>query len=131
MRSAQEAIKKKGSSRSTYKEPSESYACRAEIEKLGYSRTFANKRDKFQQLQSLLTEITGTSGHTGTSRKSNKIPMRLWLKPVLRAQLPCAPTPIILQKQAAEAADKTLARSYLSIKIKLCLSLRKRPLKRN
>ena len=66
VRSAQEAIEKKGSSRSTYKESSESYACPAEIEKLGYSGTFASKRDKFQQLQRLLTEITRTSGHTGT-----------------------------------------------------------------
>jgi hypothetical protein len=77
VRSAQEAIAKKGSSRSTYKESSESYACSAEIEKLGYSGTFATQCDKFQKLQSLLTEITGTSGHTGTSRKSNEIPMRL------------------------------------------------------
>jgi hypothetical protein len=36
-----------------------------------------------------------------------------------------------MQKQAAEAADEELAGSYLSIKIKLQLSLRKRPLKRN
>jgi hypothetical protein len=36
-----------------------------------------------------------------------------------------------MQKQAAEAADEALAGSYLSIKIKLRLSLRKRPLKRN
>jgi hypothetical protein len=75
-----------------YKESYESYACCAEIMKLGYSGTFADKRNKLQQLQSLLTEITGTSGHTGTSRKSNEIPMSLWLKPVLRAQPPCEPT---------------------------------------
>jgi hypothetical protein len=110
---------RKGSSRSTYKESSKSYACHAEIEKLGYSRTFANKRNKFQQLKSLLTEITGTSGHTGTSRKSIGIPMRLWLKPVLRAQLPWAPTPGLCRKQAVEAADEALAGSYLSIKINL------------
>jgi hypothetical protein len=36
-----------------------------------------------------------------------------------------------MQKQAAEAADEALAGSYLIIKIKLHLSLRKRPLKRN
>ncbi len=36
-----------------------------------------------------------------------------------------------MQKQAAEVADEALAGSYLSIKIKLHLSLRKRPLKRN
>ncbi len=131
VRSAQEVIEKKRSSRSTYKESSKSYACCAEIEKLGYSGTFANKRNKFQQLQSLLTETTGTSGHTGTSRKSNKVPMRLWLKPVLRAQLPCASTPKTMQKQAAKAADEALTGSYHSIKIKLHLSLSKRPLKRN
>jgi hypothetical protein len=34
-------------------------------------------------------------------------------------------------KQATEAADEALARSYLSSKVKLHLSLRKRPLKRN
>ena len=34
-------------------------------------------------------------------------------------------------KQAAEAADKASAVSYLSIKVKLHLSLRKKPLKRN
>jgi hypothetical protein len=32
-----------------------------------------------------------------------------------------------MQKQAAEAADEALAGSYLNIKIKLHLSLRKRP----
>jgi hypothetical protein len=36
-----------------------------------------------------------------------------------------------MQKQAAEAAGEALAGSYLSIKITLQLSLRKRPLKRN
>jgi hypothetical protein len=36
-----------------------------------------------------------------------------------------------MQKQAAEAIDEALAGSYLSIKVKLHLSLRKRPLKRN
>ena len=36
-----------------------------------------------------------------------------------------------MQKQAAEAADETLAGSYLSIKVKLHFSLRKRPLMRN
>ena len=36
-----------------------------------------------------------------------------------------------MQKQATEAADEALAGSYLSIKAKLQLSLRKRPLKRN
>jgi hypothetical protein len=34
-----------------------------------------------------------------------------------------------MQKQAAEAADETLAGSYLSIKVKLHLSLRKMPLR--
>jgi hypothetical protein len=34
-------------------------------------------------------------------------------------------------KQAMEAADKASAGSYLSIKVKLYLSLRKKPLKRN
>ncbi len=33
-----------------------------------------------------------------------------------------------MQKQAAEGADEALAGSYLSIKVKLHLSLRKRPL---
>jgi hypothetical protein len=36
-----------------------------------------------------------------------------------------------MQKQAAEATDEALAGSYLSIKVKLHLSLSKRPLKRN
>ncbi len=36
-----------------------------------------------------------------------------------------------MQKQATEAAGEALAGSYLSIKIELHLSLRKRPLKRN
>ncbi len=36
-----------------------------------------------------------------------------------------------MQKQAAEAADEVLVGSYLSIKVKLHLSLRKRPLERN
>jgi hypothetical protein len=34
-------------------------------------------------------------------------------------------------KQAAEAADEASAGNYLSIKVKLHLSLRKKPLKRN
>ena len=34
-------------------------------------------------------------------------------------------------KQAAEAADEASAGSYLSIKVKVHLSLRKKPLKRN
>ncbi len=90
--SAREAIEKKGSFKSTvYKESSKSYACRAKIKKLGYSGTFSGKRNKIKQLQSQLAEKPGTSGQTGTSRKSNKIPMRLWLKPVQRAQ-PCVPT---------------------------------------
>ena len=62
-----------------YKESSESYACHAKNKKLEYSGTFADKRNKIKQLQSQLAEITGTSGQTGTSRKSDKIPMRLWL----------------------------------------------------
>jgi hypothetical protein len=69
-----------------YKESSESYACCAKIKKLGYSGTFANKRDEIKQLQSQLAEITGTSGQTGPFRKFNKIPVRLWLKPIQRAQ---------------------------------------------
>ena len=74
-----------------YKDSSQSYACHAKIKKLGYSGTFANKRNKIKQLQRQLAEITGTSTQTGTSRKSNKITMRPWLKPVQRAQ-PCVPT---------------------------------------
>ncbi len=60
MRSAQEAIEKKGSFKSTRNLPNlMPVVCRAEIKKLGYSGTFANKHDKFQQLQSQLAEITG------------------------------------------------------------------------
>jgi hypothetical protein len=71
--SAQEAIKKKGYFKS-YEE---------------YSGTFADKRDKVKQLKSQLAELDGTSG---TFINPVKIPKRLRLKPVLRAQPPCAPT---------------------------------------
>ena len=57
-----------------------------------YSGTFANKCERIKQIKSQLAELDETFGQTGTSKKPTKIPKRLRLKPVLRAQPPCTPT---------------------------------------
>ena len=120
MGSAREAIKKKGYFKSFGE----------------YSETYADKREKIKELKDQLTALKEASetsaktlGQAGTSRKSNKNPKETTVEVSKEGSATLRADIRTMQKQAAEAADEALAGSYLSIKVKLYLSLRKSPLK--
>jgi hypothetical protein len=114
--SAQEGIKKRGYFKS-FEE---------------YSETYTDKREKIKELKDQLTALKEASetsaetlGQAGTSRNSNKNPKETTVEASKEGSTTLCANVRTMQKQAAEAADEALARSYLSIKVKLHLSLSK------